>query len=248
MNTIPTIEEIEQVERSFRKIHGPTWNGKISFEPTALIIEGPLTWFEFLDLGGSFAIMKRALHFWIGDWFVYGFDYWGEKAAQAIDPEIWTDGGSGETFGYSMKTIQNDIFVCRNVAPSRRREELTFGHHSEIAAMDPDDQVDLLDRAVRRGWTVRKIRRARDKLRGLRGERTGIQKGIKNSDIGDRRFRRLARLIRLFFALDQAIADLHYPGDLRGSLSETGDLAYKRRSQIERIRGHIWEVIEGEGK
>jgi hypothetical protein len=42
---------------------------------------------------------------------------------------------------------------------SRRRELLSWSHHAEVAALDPEDQNHLLDLAESEGWTVKQTRR-----------------------------------------------------------------------------------------
>jgi len=77
-----------------------------------------------------------AVHFWIGDWLNYGEQKYGETYAQAID---------GTQYDY--QTLSNDKWIASRVEVSRRRENLSFSHHSEVAELDPEEQDELLDLA-----------------------------------------------------------------------------------------------------
>ncbi len=49
--------------------------------------------------------------------------------------------------------------VCRRIEPSRRREVLSWSHHREVAALEPEDADALLDKAEAEGWTRQELRR-----------------------------------------------------------------------------------------
>jgi hypothetical protein len=60
--------------------------------------------------------------------------------------------------GLSYKTVANVKWVSSRFEISRRRENLSFGHHAEVAAL-PDDQQDrLLDLAGKAGWSRSTLR------------------------------------------------------------------------------------------
>lgn len=63
-----------------------------------------------------------------------------------------------EIFGRSAKTLYNYSTVCRNVDFSRRRENLSFGHHEAVAALQADHQEFWLREASANGWSVSKLR------------------------------------------------------------------------------------------
>jgi hypothetical protein len=45
----------------------------------------------------------------------------------------------------------NMAYVAGRFAPERRRAELSFSHHAEVAALAPDEQEEWLDRAQASG-------------------------------------------------------------------------------------------------
>ena len=102
--------------------------------------------------------LGRSHQFWIGDWLVFGEARYGERFAQAA-----------EATGYDAGTLLNLAHVARAVERSRRRPELSWGHHHAVAALDPAEQARLLDAAVageplpaggRRPWSVARLREA----------------------------------------------------------------------------------------
>jgi len=100
-------------------------------------------------LGFSLQRANRAIHWWIGDWLRFGECKYGEKYAQALDETPFVQG-----------TLQNDVWVAKHIEISRRRENLSFNHHSEVAKFEPEEQDYWLDLAEQNGWTQKKLRAA----------------------------------------------------------------------------------------
>lgn len=72
---------------------------------------------------------------------------WGEKYAQAI-----------EETGLEYQTLADAVYVSKKVDFSLRNENLPFGHHREVASLEPDKQTEVLDWAEEEHATVmRKI-------------------------------------------------------------------------------------------
>ena len=79
----------------------------------------------------------------------YGETSYGETYAQALDA---TD--------YSYQTLMDSKWISGRIKFSRRRENLSFSHHKEVAALDPEEQTFWLQRAEDEGWTRNELRRA----------------------------------------------------------------------------------------
>ena len=107
---------------------------------------------EFLKV--YFLFWAGAIGFILGDWLNYGEHAFGEKYAQALD-ETERDYG----------TLRNYAFVCARIERGRRRGELSFSHHQEVAGLEPHVQDELLERAVVERWTTRDMRKAVSELR-----------------------------------------------------------------------------------
>lgn len=91
--------------------------------------------------------MERAIRFWLGDWLNYGERQYGETYSQAI-----------EVTGATYQALANCAYVARSVEFSRRRENLSFGHHAEVAALPAPEQDLVLERADSEGWSTRRLR------------------------------------------------------------------------------------------
>ena len=101
---------------------------------TGLELPENLTFEEWSQIGETLQNIERSVMWWIGDWWAFGEHKYGELSAQA----------SGDD-GYSAQTLMDAAWVSRKVEISRRRESLSWSHHREIAALDPDEQTEVLD-------------------------------------------------------------------------------------------------------
>ena len=118
------------------------------FTATSLLIPKGTAFDDWCSLGRSLQAMQQGIHWWLGDWLRFGEAQFGEKYAQAV-----------EDTGFAEQTLQNDVWVASAIPASRRREELTFSHHSEVAALPPAEQDEWLDKAERGHWTRERLRR-----------------------------------------------------------------------------------------
>ncbi len=97
--------------------------------------------------------LSRHVHFWIGDLLVYGEARWGEMYDEMI-----------EDTGYEIRTLRTLKWVAGQIDAGRRRGNLTFAHHQEVAGLAPDQQDAILARAAREGWTREMVRHAVNRL------------------------------------------------------------------------------------
>jgi hypothetical protein len=119
-----------------------------------LVIPTGLPYAEWERLGELLKFRRRNIGFWIGDWYNWGQEHYGEKFSQALD----------ET-GYAKHTIQNAASVAKAIPPSRRRNDVPFGYHAEVAALPPKQADRLLAEASK---TVMPRAQLRAKVRHLR--------------------------------------------------------------------------------
>jgi len=92
--------------------------------------------------------MERSIQWWIGDWVAYGERSYGETYTQAI-----------EVTGQAYQTLNDVVWVARKFEFSRRRENLSWSHHREVAALEPPEQEGWLDLAERNEWSRNDLRR-----------------------------------------------------------------------------------------
>jgi hypothetical protein len=65
-----------------------------------------------------------------------------------------------EETGLAKKTLANIAWVGRSIESSRRREDVDFSYHAEVAPLPPPDQDRLLEKAVDQGWRRYDLREA----------------------------------------------------------------------------------------
>jgi hypothetical protein len=92
---------------------------------------------------------RQRISFALADAINFGRDAYGEMYAQWVD----------ET-GLQETTLMNVAWVGRQVPASRRREGVDFTYHQAVAALPPEKQESLLDRAVESGWKRYQLREA----------------------------------------------------------------------------------------
>lgn len=100
--------------------------------------------------------IKRAngsVHFWLGDWLNFGERKWGEQYSQVIED---TD--------FDYQTLRNDKWVAGKVDLSRRRDNLSFEHHKEVADLAPEEQEELLDMAEKQDIKRNDFRKIKQKF------------------------------------------------------------------------------------
>ncbi|XTZ15357.1 LmbU family transcriptional regulator [Micromonospora echinospora] len=84
----------------------------------------------------------------LGDWILFGQARYGEKYREAV-----------ETVGLDYQTLRNYTWVARAVAMPRRRENLSFQHHAEVASLSDTEQDYWLRRAEENRWSRNELRR-----------------------------------------------------------------------------------------
>jgi hypothetical protein len=114
---------------------------------TALALPPGLPRSEWEQIGETLHAIQRGVDWWLADWWLYGDREYGQAAAQAAP------------LGVAAKTLQNAAWVGSKIEPSRRREDLTIGHHAAVAGLDdPDEQDQWLDKAAGSDWSVGELR------------------------------------------------------------------------------------------
>jgi hypothetical protein len=113
----------------------------------------------WLDVVGRLTAMFESSHrlhvrvmFLLGDALAFGEAAYGEEYAQAIDM-------TRKVIQLSEKSIKNAEWICASVAPSLRRETLTFSHHEVVAPLDPEEQSEFLDQAESENLTVSALKK-----------------------------------------------------------------------------------------
>ncbi len=120
----------------------------VAITGVAWIPEGaPLPLEQWLDCGRRLGALGRGVAWWLGDWLLYGNMRYGEKYARAA-----------RVTGYDPQSLMNMSYVASCFNPSRRREQLSWSHHAELAALEPDQQDRWLDFAQTQRLSVHSLR------------------------------------------------------------------------------------------
>lgn len=124
------------------------------FTPVSLTLPPDLTYDHWERIGRQLQLANVAVQWWIGDWLVYGEHRWREKYAQAV-----------QQFGRAEQTLMNYHYVAKAISPSRRREQVDFSTHAEVASLDEEDQERILAKAAKEGSTRKQVRREAEQTR-----------------------------------------------------------------------------------
>jgi hypothetical protein len=130
---------------------------------------------EWLEYGRRLGVMGRSAGWWIGDWLTYGNHAFGERYVRA-----------SRITGYDSQTLMNMAYVASRFDVSRRRGKLSWSHHAEIAAMEPEEQDHWLERAETDRLSVRCMREGirRERLRA-KAEEEAAERAAHGSDEGE---------------------------------------------------------------
>lgn len=108
---------------------------------------------------------------WWGDALAYQEQNYGTKYDDAIIQS-----------GYGYGTLANAVTVCKRIEFSRRRENLSFSHHFDIAVAfeDPAEQDNWLDKAEREQLSRKNLRLA---IRAAKAEYKGENEQSDTAEI-----------------------------------------------------------------
>lgn len=111
--------------------------------------EQDLSYAEWLSIGRQLHDVGDGVSWWIGDWVNYGENHiWGDGYADAM-----------KMFDRAYGTIANAASIARKIEFSRRRENLTFAHHAEVASLEPKKQDKWLRKAEENQWSHTDLRK-----------------------------------------------------------------------------------------
>lgn len=113
----------------------------------ALDLPDGLTFDEWRGIGETLKGVEKSLMWWIGDWLCFGERRYGETYSQAIDATEKSYSALS-----TAKSVAARFEVCR------RRQNLSFAHHAEVAALPPEAADRLLKLAEDEGWSHKDLR------------------------------------------------------------------------------------------
>ena len=114
---------------------------------------GTPTYEEWVACGEYLHMIEKHVHFWIGDWLIYRDQRWGETYTEAQ-----------QLTGLKYGTLKNNKYVSSRIELSRRRDNLPFAYHQEVAPLETHQQELLLDKAEEEGLTLQQLRMEKHRL------------------------------------------------------------------------------------
>jgi hypothetical protein len=121
--------------------------------PTSLNLPPDLPEPEWQAVGETLRQVESGVRWWLGDWWRFGEHRYGESASQAAPT------------GRSVEKCQQAAWVASKFSdPLRRRKDLSFEHHYEVAGLDADQADKILDEAEAMEWSKRDVRARRRRI------------------------------------------------------------------------------------
>jgi hypothetical protein len=114
---------------------------------TQLMLSDDLDITAWGHLGRKIAVIGDSSAWWLADWLIFGQDKYPDHYRRAI-----------KDTGLDYQTLRNYAWVARRFAPSRRRPNLSFQHHMEVAPFPPEEQDHWLDFAEKLAWSKNELR------------------------------------------------------------------------------------------
>lgn len=126
---------------------------------TALYFRPELSYEEWQQLGEHLLTVADSSAWWVGDWLLFGQRRYSDRYERAI-----------RRTGFDYQTLRNYAWVASRFDATRRQEGLSFSHHAEVAALEPDEQDAWLHRALVNRWSRNALRAELRKERERAGE------------------------------------------------------------------------------
>lgn len=146
----------ETVPRTRRAGGAEAGRDQVLTTKVGLHIPVGLAFEEWERAGRQLSGLLNSSSWWLGDWLIYGKDQYADRYERGI-----------RAAGLQYQTLRNYAWVSRRFELHRRRPELSFQHHAELASLPVDEQEAWLDRAERKKWNTKQLRNA------IRAEREG---------------------------------------------------------------------------
>jgi N6-adenosine-specific RNA methylase IME4 len=145
--SVSRAEIVDQETGELVPVAGGIGLGVGQWTKTALVLPRSLSFDEWERVGQALRMVEGSVQWWLGDWCNFGERAYGEKYSQAV-----------EATDYEYGTVANASYVASRFESSRRRETLSFGHHQNVAALDPGIQDGWLSLAESERWSVQELR------------------------------------------------------------------------------------------
>jgi DNA methylase len=176
-----------------------------------------LSFEQWAAAGQALMGIEGAVQWLIGDWWAYGEHKYAQRKAATESGGLLED--------LNFETAMNYGVVARAIETSRRREVLSFKHHTEVAALTPSQQDRWLALAERENLSAAMLRRAikKDKRRAViarlltKSKPVGESYALKNTDC--------ASAVEIGERVDWIVTDPPYPKEFLNVYDDLGAVA-----------------------
>ncbi|MFD9735678.1 LmbU family transcriptional regulator [Umezawaea sp. NPDC059074] len=127
--------------------HAITFTGKVIATNVGLHFPDNLSYSAWIRAGQKVARIANSSAWFTGDWLACGQVRYADQYREAA-----------KAVGLEYQTVRNYAWVARRFPIERRRENLSFQHHAEVASLAPCEQDRLLAAAERAGWSRNELR------------------------------------------------------------------------------------------
>jgi hypothetical protein len=132
--------------------------GQVLLSRVGLKLPATVTYEGWAKAGIQIARVADSSAWCLGDWLICGQNKYQDRYRLAIAEA-----------GLDYQTLRNYAWVARRFELPRRREQLSFQHHAEVASLPGGEQDRWLDEAERQRWSRNRLRES------IRQARTGTR-------------------------------------------------------------------------
>jgi len=125
---------------------------------TGASFEESISFDEWLEIGRKAVRVSYAIQWLIGDWLNFGWKTYVDKSGTEDPVYRVKYKNAVDNLPYEYITLRHFSWVSRSVDLCRRRHELSFNHHQEVASLRPKQQSHYLAMAVEHGLSVADLR------------------------------------------------------------------------------------------
>lgn len=98
-------------------------------------------------IGQQLISVTESTTWWIADWIAYGEETFKDRYREAV-----------QRTSLNYQTLRNYVWVARRFDLSRRHDNLSFGHHAEVATLEQPEQDYWLRKAEELSWSRNHLR------------------------------------------------------------------------------------------
>jgi hypothetical protein len=122
--------------------------GPVIVRRSGLIIPPSVPLRVWERLGQELKSISDSSAWWLADWLIHGEVAYNGRYREVIDRT-----------GLDYKTLRNYVWVARRFEFERRRDNLSFAHHAEVASLAQPEQDYWLRVAEEKGWSRNQLRK-----------------------------------------------------------------------------------------